>query len=484
MKRVQGYALFIGLAFLAGIAGSYTFNRINQNKNEVVSPFAYETPAQMTRSNLPLYTDAGSFNETFAAASEKARPAVVFIKSIQEGSQRSYSYWDLFFDFFTSPGPQSSSGSGVIITEDGYIVTNHHVVKDADKIEVVINNRKKNYPAELIGSDPSTDLALLKISADKLTAIEFTNSDNIRVGEWVLAVGNPFNLNSTVTSGIVSAKGRNINVSKDNLPIESFIQTDAAINPGNSGGALVDLNGKLVGINAAILSKTGSYSGYGFAIPSNIVMKIVRDLKEFGMVQRAFVEADVSDIDEQIATRLKDERLNGVYVSKVIENGNADKSGLKKEDIIIRINEAMITDRASFDEHIAYYRPGDKVKLGLLRQGKATEISIQLVNSEGEAKTLKDNTVTSAKLGASFRPLSKVDKNQYGIDYGIRVSNIKNGLIRNLGLPNGFIILSVNNQRFDEPQELITVLENFKGVLSIKGITPEGWMTTRTIRIY
>jgi len=483
MKKYSFYTILVLIAFTSGIAGSVTINHISK-KRERNAIFDFKVPAEMTRGSASIDLSNIDLNETFSMASEKARPAVVFIKSIQEGSQRSYSYWDLFFDYFNNPGPVSSSGSGVIITADGYIVTNHHVVKDADRIEVVVNNRKKNYPAELVGSDPSTDLALLKINADKLSAIEFVNSDQVKVGEWVLAVGNPFNLTSTVTSGIVSAKGRNINVSKDNLPIESFIQTDAAINPGNSGGALVNLDGKLVGINAAIISRTGSYAGYGFAIPSNIVLKIIGDLKEFGMVQRAFIEAEITDIDEQIATRLKDEYLTGVYVSKVVEEGNAQKSGLKKEDIIIRMNGINITDRASFDEHLAYYRPGDKVKLEVLRQGKILDITVQLVNSDGETKTVKDNTISSVKLGASFGTLSKVEKNAYGIDSGIRISNVKNGLIRNMGLPNGFIILSVNNQKFEDPSELVTTLENFKGWLSIKGITPEGWITTQTIRIY
>ena len=483
MNRQLKYSLLILIAFTAGMAGAYTYGFLIKKDKLSFSEVIYQPPSNLAKGSASVELNTVELNKTFSLSSDKARPAVVFIKSIQEGQQRSYSHWDLFFDFFTNPGPRSSSGSGVIITEDGYIITNHHVVKDADKIEVVVSGRKKNYQAELIGSDASTDLALLKIDATKLTAIEFANSDDIRVGEWVLAVGNPFNLYSTVTSGIVSAKGRNINVSKDNLPIESFIQTDAAINPGNSGGALVNLDGKLIGINAAIMSRTGSYSGYGFAIPSNIALKIIGDLKEFGMVQRAFIEADVTEIDEQIASRMNDLYLNGVYVSRIVANGNADKAGLKKDDIIVSINSTTITDRASFDEQLAYHRPGNKLKIVVLREDKRSELTLTLVNSEGEAKTLKDNTIASAKLGASFSPLSKIDKNHYGIDYGIRVSNIKGGLIRNIGLPNGFIILAVNNQRFEDPKELVTVLENFKGWLSINGITPEGWMTTRTIRV-
>jgi serine protease Do len=248
-----------------------------------------------------------------------------------------------------------NSGSGVIVSGDGYIVTNNHVVEKAVKIEVILTN-KQSYDAILVGTDPSSDLALLKIDAKGLKTINFANSNGLKVGEWVLAVGNPFNLTSTVTAGIVSAKGRNLNLLSNIFPIESFIQTDAAINPGNSGGALVNLNGDLVGINTAILSRTGAYNGYGFAVPSNIVQKIIRDLKEYGAVQRAFLGADVTDIDARIQERAMLKSMNGVYVNNVAGYGPAKEAGIKEGDVILEFNQIPVNSKAEFDEQLSYYR--------------------------------------------------------------------------------------------------------------------------------
>jgi len=317
MNNIKKYGVLVLLAFVSGIAGSYTFRYFSKENHKEYFTKAEDIPVRST--SQTINTGPIELNDMFAKASEIAGPAVVFIKATQEGQQNNYSSWDLFFNFFYNSGPVTNTGSGDIISDDGYIATNHHVVQNADKIEVVVLNRKKTYQAELIGSDPSTDLALLKIKATELPYLSFGNSDNVRIGDWVIAVGNPFNLTSTVTSGIVSAKGRNISINRDNFPIESFIQTDAAINPGNSGGALVNLQGQLIGINAAIISKTGSYAGYGFAIPSNIVYKIVNDLREYGIVQRAFIELEVSDIDEQMASKLNDIFIKGVVITKVYE---------------------------------------------------------------------------------------------------------------------------------------------------------------------
>jgi serine protease Do len=484
MKNGFKAFFFIFIAFFSGILGSAVYQRISDSKVSSNQLTVQGIPKTLASENPSRdYVDI-PINANFVKASNASRPAVVFIKAIKEGSNQSYSFRDMFFDFFSERGPSVSSGSGVIISKEGYIVTNQHVIKNSDRVEVVVNNRKKNYKATIIGTDPSSDLALLKIEAENLPFLEFSNSDMVDVGEWVLAVGNPFNLTSTVTSGIVSAKGRNINVSKEHFPIESFIQTDAAINPGNSGGALVNLDGKLIGINSAIISRTGSYAGYGFAIPSNIVSKIVNDLKEFGMVQRAFIESEIIDIDEQLASKLGDENTTGVYLNKIVAEGNADLAGLKKEDIIIRFNEANIKDRAGFDELLAYRRPGEKARLEVLRSGKIIKLEITLVNSEGKTELLKNTMIVSDRLGASFKSLSKIDKQYFGIDYGVRVNNIKAGMMKDLNLPNDFIILHVNNQKFDNAKELVQVLENSRGWISVKGITPEGWIVTRSIRVY
>lgn len=481
MKRDFKFIVIFGLlAFIFGILGAWTFFHFQSDK--YASNDSGRNDNQFRLASLST-TGKDLTNNDFVFASDKSRPAVVFIKAIQEGQNQSYFFWDMFFNYFNNMGPVTSSGSGVIISKDGYIITNYHVVKDADRIEIVVNNHKKNYKAEIVGLDPSSDLALVKIDADNLPYMEFANSDSVMVGEWVLAVGNPFNLTSTVTSGIVSAKGRNINVNKNSFPIESFIQTDAAINPGNSGGALVDLNGRLIGINSAILSKTGSYAGYGFAIPSNIVLKVISDLKKFGAVQRAFIEADIVEIDEDISKKINHEDIQGVYVNKVPENSNADVAGLKVGDVILKVNNVIINSRGTFDEQIAYCSPGDKIKFEVLRDDKVISVNVTMNNSDGTTSIVKNTTVLSKKLGASFNNLTKTDKEFYGLEYGVKVSSVKNGIIAQMSIPEGYIILSINKKNYSSADELVKDLENFQGWLTIKGVTPDGWLDTRTFRL-
>ena len=471
--------LFSTLAFIFGISGAaffFKFYKPQISYQQSDAPIAY--------ASFNKYSGIAPAGFNFVEAATKSRPAVVFVQSTTQGADQNLYGWDMFFNFYSNPGPVVQSGSGVIISSDGYIVTNNHVVKDADKLEVQLLNHKKSYPAKVIGTDPSSDLALLKIEAKNLPVIEFANSDSLQVGDWVVAVGNPFNLTSTVTSGIVSAKGRNINIVKNNFPIESFIQTDAAINPGNSGGALVDLKGNLVGINTAILSQTGSYAGLGFAIPSNIVKKVIDDLKQYGMVQRAFIEADIIDIDDQLATEIGKEDIQGIYVKKVFENSDAANSGLKEGDVIIKANSVAVSSRSIFDEQLAYLRPGDKISLQIIRGDKFINLDLKATNSDGNPEFGKDNTVLSDKLGASFSNITKREKELYGIDYGVKITNVKKGVIAQLGLTDGFIIMLVNSQKFETAAKLVETLENTRGWLMIKGITPEGWIITRSIRIY
>jgi Do/DeqQ family serine protease len=479
-KQFLYLTIFSLAAFGFGILGAYTF--FSFHKQEVSFLTGQEVPLSPVSFNGGNVQNDPGFN--FVEASNRSKPAVVFINGIREGMNQGYWGWDMFFDFFSTPMPSIQSGSGVIISSDGYIVTNNHVIKDADRLEVKVINHKKSYPATIIGTDPASDLALLKIEVQNLPAIEFAKSDLLQVGDWVVAVGNPFNLMSTVTSGIVSAKGRNINIVKNNFPIESFIQTDAAINAGNSGGALVDVKGRLVGINTAILSQTGSYAGYGFAIPSNIVRKIVDDLKNFSVVQRAFIEADITDIDDNLARKIGKEDIQGVYVKEVYENSNASGAGLIAGDVIIKANGVKILSRSEFDEQLAYLRPGDILKLEVIRNDKIMIFDIKVTNSEGNTQINKNTMVTSVALGASFSNITKMDKEYYGIENGIKVTNIKKGLISQLGLPDGFIILQVNSQKFDSADKLIETLVNVKGWLMVRGITPEGWLITRSIHIY
>ena len=314
----------------------------------------------------------------FVQASEKSLSSVVHIESV-EIKENLYRYYDPFFGnlYFNDPREQMSSGSGVIVSNDGYIVTNFHVVSDSKQIFVTLNNKDK-YEAEYIAGDENTDIALLKINSNNLDAIEFYNSDKVKVGEWVLAIGNPYNLNSTVTAGIVSAKSRNINILHNPRAVESFIQTDAVINPGNSGGALVNLEGELIGLNTAIQSNTGSYTGYGFSIPSNLVYNVVEDLKEFGYVRRAFIGVQVQDINNFISEKYDLDNNKGVLISKVIENGSAIESGIKDLDVILAINNININSVSELQEKICQFDPGDTIQCLIKRKLKKFTINIKL----------------------------------------------------------------------------------------------------------
>ncbi|OYU96143.1 MAG: serine protease [Bacteroidetes bacterium B1(2017)] len=468
MKKVT----IVLLGFIGGIAGALL---ITQFQSKVL---VLETASKANQEYSTVNYKGNSLaSADFVKASQASTHSVVFIKTLT--NQRAYQQ-DPFFDFwngmdfFGQRGPTASSGSGVILTSDGYIVTNLHVVKNADQIEVITNNNKQSYKAKVIGSDPSTDLALLKIEASNLPHIVLGNSDQLQVGEWVLAVGNPFNLTSTVTAGIVSAKGRNINIVNNQFPIESFIQTDAAINPGNSGGALVDLEGKLVGINTAIASNTGSYNGYGFAIPVNIVAKIVKDLVDYKEVQRGFTGMDVKDIDAAIAQRMKITDNHGVYVDFVLPEGPAEKSGIRAGDLLIKINDKDIDSKSNYDEQIAYLRPGDKIKMTYLRNGKEELTTLSLINKEGNTAILKKGTISSESLGADFQPISKIEKDKLGIKTGYRVSNIRQGKIAGMGIQEGFIITAINRKEYETAEALIKILETAKGQVSLEGIFPNG----------
>ncbi|MDH5365496.1 MAG: trypsin-like peptidase domain-containing protein [Cyclobacteriaceae bacterium] len=477
MKRTLG---IIVISFVAGLLGAYTYFSF------VFSPEFLSAPIQTLEisnkdnhiENTPkshetinnIYTA-----EDFVEASKSSTNSVVYIKNI---SERRYatSWMDLFLGGQSGSQQQVSSGSGVIFSSDGFIVTNNHVVEDAEKVEVIHN--KKTYNAQIIGTDPSTDLAVLKIDDVKLPAITIGSSKALKVGEWVIAVGNPFNLTSTVTAGIVSAKGRDINILQGKFPIESFIQTDAAINPGNSGGALVNKNGELVGINTAILSKTGSYAGYGFAVPVDLVTKVVHDLIDYGEVQKAFFGGDVVDLNADMVKRfdLNIDLTNtkGVLLSYLQKDGAASKIGLLEGDIINRLNGEVINSKGQFDEIIGYFSPGDKLTVGYLRDNKELTTEIILTNREGTTGILKREIFTSKLLGADFEALSKVELDEYGIEQGIRVFNITRGLINEVGIAEDFIILRVNRNTIKSPEKLTEILEKIRGRVLIEGINSRG----------
>jgi serine protease Do len=464
MNIMKTFLLSLLLPLGAGFAGAWLFSRQAGVSGPVLTFGAANSPMQ--QANLKEMP-AG-----FVKASRISTPAVVFIKTLSTVEYRSNWFWD--FDPFGSRGQVSSSGSGVIVSKDGYIVTNNHVIQGADKISVVLSRNKKEYPAQVIGKDPSTDLALLKIEAGDLPAIVFGNSDVLETGEWVLAVGNPFNLTSTVTAGIVSAKGRNINIVNNQFPIESFIQTDAAINPGNSGGALVNLNGELVGINTAIASNTGSYSGYGFAIPANMVAKIVKDFIEFGSVQRGFPGMSTEDLSNATLQNQGMEGAEGARVGSVIEDGPAAKAGIQVGDVVVKIDNRPVSNKAFYEEYLAYYRPGSKVKFTLMRNGTEVQAEVTLINQEGNTALLRRNVVSSRVLGADFQPATQQELQKYRITSGIKIDNIRGGSMASMGLKDGTIITRFNGKTYSKAEDLISDLESARGRITIEGVNPGG----------
>ncbi len=413
----------------------------------------------------------------FREASKNSINSVVHVttKVVHTSFQR-----DIFQEFFYGPGAGgkefkqfgSGAGSGVFISSKGYIVTNNHVIENASEIQVVLNDNSK-YDATIVGTDPSTDIAVIKIEGENFPSIPLGNSDDLEIGEWVLAVGNPFNLTSTVTAGIVSAKARNINLLNGNadkniFPIESFIQTDAAVNPGNSGGALVNSSGELVGINTAIASQTGSYSGYSFAVPVNLVQKVMRDLIDYGIVQRGYLGVQIADITQEIQTERSLPNLKGVYVAGVVEDGSAEKAGLKEGDVILRVGTKEINSSAALQEEIGKMRPGDKVAI-TIRSSKGAEQTKEVVlrNKEGQTDLItKEEIKKNYALGATFENLTEKEKKSLNIDHGIKIKTITAGKLKSLGLKEGVIISKINNEPVKTIEQLTSKLnDSNRGIL-------------------
>ena len=461
-----GLGVFATLSYLERISQDdvLKINKIKKEAESVVSEIPSFANDKVENIRIP---DA---DINFVNASEMSTSSVVFIKNVSNIRYRSGHWMDWFFEPRTSQ--QVSTGSGVFFSKDGFIVTNNHVIEDADEIEVIHN--KKTYKAELIGTDPSTDLAVIKVKGGTFPTIPLGNSAQVKVGEWVLAVGNPFNLTSTVTAGIVSAKGRNINILKDKFPIESFIQTDAAINPGNSGGALVNIQGELIGINTAILSRTGSYAGYGFAIPVDIMKKVVNDLINYGEVQKVFLGAEYIDIDSDIANELEIEGLNGVIITNVQNNWAADKAGLKKGDIITAVDNKMIDGKSDLEERLGYKYPGDELSVKIKRGEKVLTKNVVLTNKEGTEEEIKKEIYKSESLQVTLEKLSKVERNLLDIKGGVKVVDIGSGFFSKLEIPKEFIITEINSTPIESPEELEEILEKIRGRVIISGITSRG----------
>ena len=411
----------------------------------------------------------------FTYAAESAIDAVVYVKVVsREMSRQAPSIFDFFFGYGGTPQERErvGSGSGVIIRQDGYIVTNNHVIEGATDIEVTLTNNK-TFKAELIGADPATDVALIKVDAQGLPVIPFGDSDKLRLGEWVLAIGSPYNLRSTVTAGIVSAKGRSIPDNSREFKIESFIQTDAAVNPGNSGGALVDKAGKLVGINTAIVSQTGAYAGYSFAVPVNIVKRIVDDLMDFGSVRRAVLGVVMSPITQEIADKLKLSSLNGVYIVEVSPGSAAEQAGVKKEDVLVKIDSVQVTNASSVQEMVSGFYPGDKATLTVIRGGKEKELEVTFKGTAQENGTVtEDGSV--AFYGSAIKEASKETKERLGIKSGVEIVSVGPGKIMDAGVTEGFVILYVNDQLVSKPQDVINIIKKSKRAVFIEGLTSYG----------
>ena len=501
MKKFFSY-LVPGTSFAAIVFAIAAFSSTN----------AATHPQPVTEPTLPALTDvqavpvAQPVDLTYAA--EKALPSCVHIKNTQNSKIQTVEYSDPFEDFFSDPfggffgrgqggnggtrkrqvqtPKRTAAGSGVIIRSDGYIVTNNHVVEGADELTVTLSDNKE-YSARIIGTDKTTDLALIKIDGRNLPAIEIANSDQVKVGEWVLAIGNPLGLNNTVTAGIISAKARTLGANG----VESFIQTDAAINAGNSGGALVNTNGQLVGINAMLYSQTGSYSGYGFAIPTTMMNKVVDDLKEYGTVQRAILGIMGTDVknyvdqEKEKGNEVDLGTMEGIYVDKVVEESAAEEAGLQKGDVIIEVDGQKVTKFGDLTGIIAQKRPGEKMSLVYMRDKKKHSKTVTLKNEQGNTNVVKNADLDI--LGADFRELTPQQKEQLDIQYGLEVLKVKGGKLKDAGIEKGFIIRQVNDQPVSTAEELDAIVQDVSTskdpVLIIKGIYPTGKKKTFVVEL-
>jgi Do/DeqQ family serine protease len=462
-KRLFGTLL---VAILGGLIAVFIYSKFIPKQKIITATIAQ--PAKF--SNFPTDIDLANFN--FVKAAQKSVEAVVHVKT--ESTRQPYNPILEFFygDQYHDSQPVLGFGSGVIISDDGYIVTNNHVIENSDNVYVTLND-KREFEAKLVGTDPSTDIALLKIKAEGLQYIPWGNSDSLQVGEWVLAVGNPFNLTSTVTAGIVSAKGKNLDIIQNQYRIESFIQTDAAVNRGNSGGALVDIRGNLVGITAAIISPSGGYAGISFAVPVGIVRKVVKDLIEYGVVQRALLGVSIQDITADLAREKGFDKIEGVYITDVQPDGSAKTAGIEPGDVVISINNAKVNSSSELQEQISRFSPNDKVAVGIKRNGKMKQFEVTLRNLQGKTSHLTPGKYDDI-LGARFEEVTSQEKNKLGISNGIKVVELNSGKLRAVGVKEGFIILQVNNKPVNTVEDLGEIIKITKGGVYIEGIYPNG----------
>jgi len=473
MNAIKKSASYVAFAFLGAILALVLYSQFNTEKTIVVAEskpiqFSSYTPPALPQAQLPDLT----------LAAERSVSAVVHIttKSKSQGYEGGNQIFDFFFGprGYQQPEPpmRMAAGSGVIISEDGFIVTNNHVVEGAQNIDVILNDSRR-FTAKVIGRDPNTDIALVKIDAKNLSVLPWGDSEALKLGEWVLAVGNPFLLGTTVTAGIVSAKSRSIGIMSGQMPLESFIQTDAAVNPGNSGGALVNARGELVGINTAIASQTGSYSGYSFAIPVSIARKVVEDLSKFGEVQRALLGVSIKTVDYELATKYKIEKIEGIYIEEITEDGAARTAGIKKGDVILGVNGTKVNSVSELQEQVGKHRPGDQVVVLIKRDGTEKTFNVTLRNMKGDTSIVKESF---SALGVEFGEISNKDKERLNIDQGVQVLKIMTGKFKNAGVRAGFIITDVNKISVGNVEDIKRIISQSsdKKPILIEGVYPDG----------
>jgi serine protease Do len=468
MKRTIFILVVILAASIGGILGSFFTIRFLDLSNATYTSIEKRQQSLLTSySGDSIYRVPRELN--FLTTTKGVIPGVVHIRTSYGPGDFSLNPLESFFEM-----PSRSSGSGVIISDDGFIVTNNHVIEDASNIEVVMNNNQRYY-AKLVGTDPTTDLALLKIRAKNLPFIKYGDSDRITPGEWVLAVGNPFDLNSTVTAGIVSAKARNIGILRDrnNLQVESFIQTDAAVNPGNSGGALVNLRGELIGINTAIATSSGSYQGYSFAIPVSLVKKVMDDLLEFGRVQRGLLGIQIADLNASLAEELKISTSQGVIINRVNGGSAADDAGLQMHDVIVGIDDHSVTSVSELQELVARNRPGAEIKVDFLRAGSSRQLKVKLKNSDGNA-AMSRREVRSDWSGASMEDVPFKELADLQLEGGVRLRTIEDGKWKDAGIRPGYIISHIDKIPVDNLEDLNQILDFKKGGILVEGYYPDG----------
>lgn len=464
------------MALLGASIALFAYSRIVVKPTTVISRDSSSVDLQNAKAYLTsLQTQEGQIDFTYAA--EMTVHAVVHVHTkTMVSSQSDNSIMDWFYgDRNSKPREANGYGSGVIISGDGYIITNNHVVEGAENVDVTLND-KRTFTAKVIGRDPGSDIALLKIKADNLPYIKYGDSEQLKLGEWVLAVGNPFNLTSTVTAGIVSAKGRTLGLNEGNYKIESFIQTDAALNMGNSGGALVNTKGLLVGITSAILSPNGAYSGNSFAIPVTIVKKVVDDLKEFGEVQRAIIGVNISDIDADIAAKQKLAEVKGALITRIIPGGSASEAGMKENDVIVKFDGQPVNTVSELQERVGKHRPGDKATVTFIRNGKESTLPITMKNVAGNTKVVTSDmgNAQDVVFGSKLEALGENEMNSLNINYGVKVTEINKGKFKDIGMTQGYIILSINGKKVKTPDDVRQYSDNGTKLKSIEGILPDG----------